>query len=70
MAKKQSFADAEFKKSTLSPPTPYPCCVEVAHRDGVVAVRNSTDSTKNTVFFTKQEWDAFLGGARKGEFDY
>ena len=70
MLGKQNFKDEDFKKSTMSPPTPYPCCVEVAHKDGVIAVRNSTDTTKNTVFFNKAEWSAFLGGAKKGEFDY
>jgi hypothetical protein len=44
--------------------------VAVAQKSGVVAVRNSNDSTKNTVYFTNAEWDAFIGGAKKGEFDY
>lgn len=67
--KDRVFTDADFKKSTMSPPTTYPCCVEVAHKDDVIAVRNSIDLTKKTVFFTKAEWQAFVAGVKNGEFD-
>lgn len=43
-------------------------CVQVATNvKGTVLVRNST--TGDTVEFTSDEWDAFLDGAKKGEFD-
>jgi hypothetical protein len=64
------FHDDEFKKSSLTWPPHNQTCVAVAQKSGVVAVRNSNDSTKNTVYFTNAEWDAFIGGAKKGEFDY
>lgn len=45
-------------------------CVEVAHLDaGMVGVRDSKDPTGPALVFTPGEWDAFLAGAREGEFD-
>jgi Domain of unknown function (DUF397) len=45
-------------------------CVEVAALPGdSVAVRNSRDPDGPVLKFTQGEWDAFLGGARLGEFD-
>jgi uncharacterized protein DUF397 len=45
-------------------------CVELAALpDGRVAVRNSNDRDAGTVFFTRREMDAWLKGAKAGEFD-
>ena len=45
-------------------------CVEVASlSNGGVAVRNSRDPGGPVLRFTPDEWHAFLGGARNGEFD-
>ena len=45
-------------------------CVEVASlADGGVAVRNSRDAGGALLAFTPDEWHAFLGGVRNGEFD-
>jgi hypothetical protein len=45
-------------------------CVEVASlTDGGVAVRNSRHPEGPVLRFTPDEWHAFLGGARNGEFD-
>lgn len=45
-------------------------CVEVAHLDGgQVAVRDSKDRQGPALLFTAAEWDAFIGGAKDGEFD-
>ncbi|MGH3193359.1 MAG: DUF397 domain-containing protein [Streptosporangiaceae bacterium] len=45
-------------------------CVEVAGMpDGGVGVRNSRDSEGPALLFTPDEWHAFLGGVRNGEFD-
>ena len=45
-------------------------CVEVASlSNGGVAVRNSRDPEGPVLRFTPDEWHAFLGGARNGEFD-
>ncbi|MBF6370925.1 DUF397 domain-containing protein [Nocardia puris] len=45
-------------------------CVEIAHLDGGhVGVRVSKNPTGGAMVFTPSEWDAFLAGARAGEFD-
>jgi len=45
-------------------------CVEVASLPGgSVGVRNSRDSAGPVLRFTPEEWHAFLGGVRNGEFD-
>jgi hypothetical protein len=46
-------------------------CVEVADlTDGGIGVRNSRDPRGGMLRFTPDEWRAFLGGARNGEFDH
>jgi hypothetical protein len=45
-------------------------CVEVAHLPaGGVAVRDSKDRAKAAHLYTRGEWEAFLTGAKNGEFD-
>ena len=45
-------------------------CVEVASLpEGEIGVRNSRDSGGPVLRFTPDEWHAFLGGVRNGEFD-
>ena len=45
-------------------------CVEVAHLPGGgVAVRDSKDRVKAPHVYTRPEWEAFLVGAKNGEFD-
>jgi hypothetical protein len=44
-------------------------CVEVAHGDDRVAVRDSKDRAGPVLMFTLHEWRAFLAGVRDGEFD-
>lgn len=43
--------------------------VEVAFVDGAVAVRDSRQPDGPVLVFTPEEWDAFVGGAKDGEFD-
>jgi hypothetical protein len=39
--------------------------------DGTVAVRDTKDAGSGPVLlFTRTEWEAFLDGAKKGEFDH
>ena len=47
-------------------------CVEVAHlKHGHVGVRDTKDLEQGPVLiFTRPEWDAFLMGAKSGEFDH
>ncbi|MEV0773601.1 DUF397 domain-containing protein [Nocardia salmonicida] len=45
-------------------------CVEVAHlEEGFVGVRDSKNPTGPALIFKPSEWDAFLDGARRNEFD-
>jgi len=44
-------------------------CVEVGLVDDKVAVRDSKDRQGPVLMFTAHEWEAFLGGARDGEFE-
>lgn len=43
-------------------------CVEVAFEDRKVLVRDSKDPKGPSLSFTRQEWEAFVGGVRHGEF--
>jgi hypothetical protein len=44
-------------------------CVEVGLVEGQIAVRDSKDRQGPVLVFTAHEWEAFLGGARDGEFE-
>ncbi len=61
-------SSARWFKSTRSGPN---CdnCVEVAFVGDVIAVRDSKDPAGAALIFTTGEWDAFVGGAKDGEFD-
>jgi hypothetical protein len=59
---------AVWRKSTRSGPWT-DNCVEVAFVDGAIAVRDSKNPTGPVLLFTPSEWDAFVEGAKDGEFD-
>jgi hypothetical protein len=44
-------------------------CVEARRHEGRIEVRNSKNRSGGTVQFTAEEWDSFLFGAKRGEFD-
>jgi hypothetical protein len=45
-------------------------CVEIAHvGDDWTAVRDSKNPGREPLLFTPHEWDCFLDGALKGEFN-
>jgi hypothetical protein len=60
--------DAKWRKSNRSGPFS-DNCVEVAFVDHAIAVRDSKNRTGPVLLFTQAEWDAFVGGAKDGEFD-
>jgi hypothetical protein len=59
---------ARWFKSTRSGPNS-DNCVEVAFIDQAIAVRDSQNPEGAALIFTPAEWDAFVGGAKDGEFD-
>lgn len=44
-------------------------CVQARRSAGLIEVRNSKHPDAGSVHFTSEEWDSFLDGAKKGEFD-
>jgi hypothetical protein len=59
---------AAWRKSTRSGPYS-DNCVEVAFVGGAVALRDSKDKAGAVLLFTPEEWLAFVGGTKDGEFD-
>jgi Domain of unknown function (DUF397) len=55
-------------KSSRSGPTGGNCVEVAALLDGQIAMRNSRHPGGPVLVFTRAEWDAFLLGARDGEF--
>ena len=43
--------------------------VEVAFVDDLIGLRNGADPHSPVLVFTQDEWDAFVAGAKDGEFD-
>ena len=61
-------SDAQWFKSSLSFSNGN--CVEVANLGGgEIGVRDSKSPEGSILRFTSDEWQAFIGGVRNGEFD-
>jgi hypothetical protein len=61
-------SDAHWIKSSLSFSNGN--CVEVANLSGGgIGVRDSKNPEGSVLRFTTDEWQAFIGGVRNGEFD-
>lgn len=78
LGRKVCFLDSDFKKAQPLekggvPPSGHwggvPICVEVARKNGQVAVRDSKKTQKGHLLFSNEEWKAFLIGAKAGQFD-
>jgi hypothetical protein len=61
-------SDAVWHKSTRSG-SYSENCVEVAFVGGAIIVRDSRNPDGPQLVFTPKEWDAFVDGAKDGEFD-
>jgi hypothetical protein len=61
------FAHAEWRQSAQS--GPWADRVEVAFADGLIGVRSTESPEGPVLVFTPSEWDAFVNGAKDGEFD-
>ena len=60
--------NAVWQKSTRSGPYS-DNCVEIAFVDKAIAMRDSKHPDGPVLLFTQAEWDAFVLGAKDGEFD-
>lgn len=59
----------EWTKSSFSADKPQ-CCVEArVVRDGVEVRDSKLGESSPVLWFTPDEWDAFTGGVRAGQFD-
>jgi hypothetical protein len=58
---------AQWRKSSLSGNGAN--CVEVAIVGDAIAVRDSKNPTGAVLTFTLSEWNAFLGGVKRDEFN-
>ena len=43
--------------------------IEIAFVEDKICMRNGEDPDSPVLVFTEAEWDAFVGGAKDGEFD-
>ena len=59
---------ARWMKSSYSGPTGGNCVEVALLAGGQVAVRNSRHPSGPALVFSAGEWDAFVGGARGGQF--
>jgi hypothetical protein len=60
---------AVWLSAPVSGPSADSSRVEVAFVDDLIGLRNSADPQGTVLVFTRGEWDAFVAGARDGEFD-
>jgi uncharacterized protein DUF397 len=44
-------------------------CVQVKSANGMIVVGDSKNPDGHVLSYTRQEWAAFLEGAKRGEFD-
>ena len=63
-----AFDDKDFTKSSycVYPPGG---CVEVAQKDGIIALRDAKNPSQSALLFNSAEWQAFITGVKAGEFD-
>lgn len=62
------FTDADFHVSSFTGDKAY--CVAVAHKYGVIAVRDSNYPDGGRLYFDREEWDAFIRGVKNDEFNF
>ncbi|MEV4103476.1 DUF397 domain-containing protein [Nonomuraea sp. NPDC049649] len=64
-----SLDGAEWRKATASGDNGGQCVEVTTNLSGIVAVRDSKNPNGPALVFTPAEWNAFLSGAKSGEFD-
>jgi Domain of unknown function (DUF397) len=65
---KTQFDDEDFNKASLCRTCAH--CVAVAHKGDVIALRDTKDRKKLTLQFNREEWQTFIAGVKRGEFDF
>lgn len=65
--RKIQFAETDFVKARQT--LMRRVCVQVARKEGAVAVRDSKDESRTTLLFSNEEWKVFVEGVKAGEFD-
>jgi Domain of unknown function (DUF397) len=61
-----SSTDIPWRKAIKSAATN---CIQLARRNGVIIIGDSKNPDGPVLSYTPQELDAFLDGAKRGEFD-
>jgi Domain of unknown function (DUF397) len=61
------FDGLDWRKAQLS--VNNGACVELARAGSMIAIRDSKDPAGPVLTYTSAEWQAFLHGAKNGEFD-
>jgi hypothetical protein len=63
------FDDGQWRKSVRSGGNNGDCVEANFSVPGLVGVRDSKDLTRAPLVYTLDEWRAFVGGVKDGEFD-
>ena len=66
----QDFTNATWLKATKSNANPQGNCVEVARDGDAIGIRDSKHPGVALLTLTPAELEAFVDGARNGEFDH
>jgi hypothetical protein len=64
------FNQSDFKISLQCRYGGIPRCVAVAHKNGIIAVKDTKNPDQDHLTFDKEEWAAFTAGIKNGEFDF
>lgn len=59
------FEKEGFKLSSLT----HKCCCVAVRMGDTIEIRDTKNPNSPTLFFNKEEWNAFIGGVKLGEFD-
>ncbi|MEV0625285.1 DUF397 domain-containing protein [Nonomuraea wenchangensis] len=62
-------SNAEWRKSSRSSDNGGQCVEVAMNLPELIAVRDSKDPHGPKLLFTRNEWKAFIGGVKMGEFD-
>lgn len=68
MSKRNPHEDDGFVTSSITRFLPLKTCIAVRIRD-TVDIRDTKDPSSPTLSFSRAEWEAFVQGVKKGEFD-